>query len=83
MFNPTLVVIEAFLQRVEETYIETFGDNLEDICLVLPNARHSLEIIANSDAPYHDVNHTMMVTMVGLEVLRGKIQIEGDVSSMD
>jgi hypothetical protein len=83
MFNPTLVVIEAFLQRVEETYLKTFGDNLEDICLVLPGARHSLEIIANSDAPYHDVNHTMMVTMVGLEVLRGKIQIEGDVSSMD
>lgn len=83
MFNPTLVVIEAFLRQVEETYVKTFGDNREDLRLVLPSARHSLEIVANSDAPYHDINHTIMVTLVGLEVLRGKIQIEGDVSSKD
>jgi len=31
-----------------------------------------MENIANSDAPYHDMNHTIMVTLVGQEILRGK-----------
>jgi|TARA_Y100000310_G_scaffold277991_1_gene296165 hypothetical protein len=78
MFNPTLVVIEAFLQRLQEWYVKTFGDNEHEVNLLVSNARHSLEIIANSDAPYHDVNHTMMVVMVGQEILRGKIMLEGD-----
>ena len=78
MFNPTLVVIEAFLQRLEEWYVKTFGDNEHEVNLLVSKARHSLEIIANSDAPYHDVNHTMMVVMVGQEILRGKIMLEGD-----
>lgn len=83
MFNPTLVIIEAFLAELKKTYVRTFGENSEDAHLILSNARHSLEIIANSDAPYHDVNHTMMVTMVGQEILRGKLLIEGDVSARD
>ena len=29
-------------------------------------------MIANSDALYHDVDHTMMVTLVGQEILRGR-----------
>src|SRR5262252_7596779 len=35
-------------------------------------ARLALENIATSDAPYHDVNHTIMVTLVGQEILRGR-----------
>ena len=35
-------------------------------------ARLALENIANSDAAYHDVNHTIMVTLVGQEILRGR-----------
>jgi len=83
MFNPTLIVIEAFLERLEEGYLESFGDNEHEINLLTSNARHSLEIIATSDAPYHDMNHTMMVVMVGQEILRGKIMMEGDFHSRD
>lgn len=83
MFNPTLVVIEAFLRQLEEMYLDTFGDNEHEINLLISNARYSLEIIANSDAPYHDVNHTMMVVMVGQEILRSKIMMEGDLHSRD
>lgn len=43
----------------------------------------SLEIIANSDALYHTMEHTMMVTLVGQEILRGKLLKEGSVSSQD
>ncbi|MCB1643924.1 MAG: hypothetical protein KDI36_00655 [Pseudomonadales bacterium] len=83
MFNPTTVVIEAFVEELIDKYVSMFGTDEEEIHLVVTNARNALEIIANSDAPYHDINHTMMVTMVGTEILRGKILVEGSVSSMD
>jgi len=40
-------------------------------------------IFANSDAPYHNAEHTMMVTLVGQEILRGKHIREGGVSPHD
>ena len=41
-------------------------------------ARLALENIATSDAAYHDVNHTIMVTLVGQEILRGRhISVRG------
>jgi hypothetical protein len=45
--------------------------------------RMALENIANSDALYHDVEHTLMVTLVGQEILRGKHIREGGVSPWD
>lgn len=83
MFNPSSVVIEAFVDELVEHYINMFGENSTDIHLIVSNARSALEIIANSDAPYHDANHTIMVTMVGTEILRGKNLIEGSVSASD
>lgn len=80
MFNPSSVVIEAFIEELIEHYVNMYGQDDSDIHLITSNARNALEIIANSDAPYHDVNHTIMVTMVGTEILRGKILIEGNVS---
>jgi hypothetical protein len=43
----------------------------------------ALELIANSDAPYHDLGHTICVTLVGQEVLRGKHLREGGISPRD
>ena len=83
MFNPTSVVIDAFLDELIEHYINQFGDNNEGIQRVMIAARNALEIIANSDAPYHDVNHTIMVTLVGTEILRGKNLIEGSVDASE
>ena len=80
MFNPSSVVIEAFVDELIEHYVNVHGENESDIHLIASNARNALEIIANSDAPYHDVNHTIMVTLVGTEILRGKILLEGRVS---
>jgi hypothetical protein len=81
MFNPTSAVIEAFLEELIEHYINQFGENNSETQRIIISARNALEIIANSDAPYHDVNHTIMVTLVGTEILRGKNLIEGSVSS--
>jgi hypothetical protein len=43
----------------------------------------ALEIISNTDALYHNVEHTTLVTLVGQEILRGKHIREGKVSPLD
>jgi hypothetical protein len=83
MFNASSVVIRAFLDEIVEQYANVYGNNENDLHLLISNARNALEIIANSDAPYHDTNHTIMVTAVGMEILRGKFLIEGGITSND
>src|SRR5436190_8809090 len=81
MFNPTQVIIKAFVEEIQEMYEQTYGV-LEPAYpgIISFIGRLALENIANSDAPYHDVNHTIMVTLVGQEILRGKHTSEGGVT---
>jgi len=84
MFNPTQIIIEAFVSELSIMYERIYS-------LLEPNypgiigfvARLALENIANSDAAYHDVNHTIMVTLVGQEILRGRHISEGGVTPRD
>jgi hypothetical protein len=73
MFNPTHVVIEAFVQELQVMYRRTYGElepSYPDVIGFV--SRLALETIANTDASYHDVNHTILVTAVGQEILRGR-----------
>ena len=84
MFNPTLIVIEAFIRELRTMYERTYS-TLEPgypgvISFV---AQLALENIATSDAAYHDVNHTIMVTLVGQEILRGRHISVGGVTPHD
>jgi hypothetical protein len=84
MFNPTELVIEAFVETLQATYQRIYG-------LLEPGypgiigfiGRTALENIANSEAPYHDVNHTIMVTLVGQEILRGRHITRGGITPHD
>lgn len=73
MFSVAEIVIEKLVERLEGTYLRTFGhrhsEYLETLSIV---ARSVLERIADTDALYHNIEHTVMVTMVGQEILRGK-----------
>jgi hypothetical protein len=73
MFNPTQIVIEAFVGELRGMYERNYG-TLEPSYpgIISFVARLALENIATSDAAYHDVNHTIMVTLVGQEILRGR-----------
>jgi hypothetical protein len=84
MFNPTQIVIKAFVEELQEMYGQVYGV-LEPAYpgIIGFIARLALENIANSDAPYHDVNHTIMVSLVGQEILRGKHTSEGGVTPRD
>ncbi len=84
MFNPTQIVIEAFVRQLQEMYERIYGvlePGYPGIIAFI--ARLALENIANSDAPYHDMNHTIMVTSVGQEIARGKHTSEGGVTPRD
>ncbi|MCT7974922.1 Npun_R2479 family HD domain-containing metalloprotein [Laspinema olomoucense] len=84
MFNSTALLIEAFVERLQEGYHRTYGGYKPDYAEILAWAGGmALENIANSDALYHNVEHTILVTLVGQEILRGKHIREGGVSCED
>ena len=73
MLNPTTLKADALAEVLEKNYREVFGPEEPAYPAKLGlAARLVLEIIANSDALYHDVDHTMMVSLVGQEILRGR-----------
>jgi hypothetical protein len=50
-----------------------FGSTDAELIELIPAAaRLALDCIGNSDALYHNVEHTMLVTMVGYDIMRGR-----------
>ncbi|MGE5772032.1 MAG: metal-dependent phosphohydrolase, partial [Hyphomicrobiales bacterium] len=56
-------------ERMRRRFGSTDGDLIER---VQSAARLALDCIGNSDALYHNVEHTMLVTLVGYDILRGR-----------
>jgi hypothetical protein len=73
MLNVTTLIIEAITSRLVDKYCYVFGHTKPDHALAIAAAvRLALERTALSDALYHDVEHTVMVTLLGTEILRGR-----------
>ncbi len=52
---------------------QRFGPSQTPLVEIVPAAaRVTLECIGNSDALYHNVEHTLLVTLAGLDILRGR-----------
>jgi len=84
MFNPTEVVIEAFVEELKKGYINTYTTLEPDFPGIIAYVGNmACELIANSDAPYHDLGHTICVTLLGQEVINGKHLREGGVGPRD
>ena len=84
MFNSTKLIIDAFVEELKVSYNRTYGLlEPEYPNIIAFTGRLALESIANSDAPYHDLNHTILVADVGQAVLRGKQIAEGGVTPKD
>jgi hypothetical protein len=84
MFNPTEILINSCVKRLQAGYRQTYGSHKPAYADILGWAANmALEIIANSDALYHNVEHTILVSLVGQEILRGKHIREGGVSCED
>ena len=74
MFVPTTVTASAFGDHLSEMYLQYFsGRNPEYANYIGGAARLVLERLGNSDALYHNAEHTIMVTMVGQQIMRGRL----------
>lgn len=82
MFNPSSTVIESFVRRVIDTYQAAFpkDQNAHYVEVLDRTARMALESLVQCDCPYHDVNHTILVTDAGQAILYGRLIAQGDVS---
>ncbi|MBW4490028.1 MAG: metal-dependent phosphohydrolase [Trichocoleus desertorum ATA4-8-CV12] len=84
MFNATELLIENFLEQLRSAYQRTYGSWKSEYQEIIAwVGSMALENIANSDALYHNVEHTILVTLVGQEILRGKHIRDGGVSCDD
>ena len=84
MFNPTTALIRYCVKRLQSGYRRVYGQQHPAYAeLIQQVATVTLGAIAQSDALYHDLEHTVLVTLVGQEILHGKQLQEGNVSSSD
>jgi hypothetical protein len=84
MFNPTSAIINQFVQNLQTGYRRNYGGLKPDYADIIGWAGNmALENIANSDILYHNVEHTIFVTLVGQEILWGKHLREGGVTCED
>ncbi len=84
MLNTIEVAIEAFAGELRDGYRRTWGDMRPECPSIIAWVASSvLEVISHSDALYHDMEHTMLVTLVGQELLRGRHIKTGGVSPED
>ena len=73
MFTIPELAAEALGSHLAEHMGRRFGStDLPLIEVVQSAARLSIDCIGNSDALYHNVEHTMLVTLVGYDILKGR-----------
>lgn len=78
------LIIEPFARSLKDAYHRTYGVLKPEYGTLIEWSGHlALENIANSDMLYHTVDHTMMVTLVGQQILIGKHLSEGGVKPED
>ncbi len=84
MLNLNKLKIERVMSELKNMYSRNYGLMEPEFGNILAwSGNLALEIISNSDALYHNVDHTIMVTMVGQEIIRGKHLKEGGVAPND
>ena len=77
MFNPATVLAAAFADHLVDGFRMVYGRRDPDHgSTIRAMAQLAVERISSSDALYHDVNHTVLVTLVGQTILRGRIMVE-------
>ena len=84
MINFPALLIENFVKELHDAYRQTYSALEPQFANIIEwTGRLALENIANSDALYHNLEHTILVTLVGQAILKGKHLSEGGVSPRD
>src|SRR6516165_7112184 len=73
MFTVPELAAEALGDFLGNYMRRRFGSQQERLVEMVPSiARIAIECIGNSDALYHHVEHTMLVTRAGHDIMRGR-----------
>lgn len=84
MLNLQQLLIRQFVREIRTAYDTTYSIMEPNYANMLEWAGNlALEYIANTDALYHNVDHTVLVTLVGQTLLKGKHLSEGGVTPKD
>lgn len=84
MLSMYRLTIDHFVNELQTIYQRTYGEMQPEIGnLIGWSGRLVLEIISNSDALYHNLEHTVMVTMAGQAIVEGKHLCDGGVAPED
>jgi len=84
MINWQELTIDMFVEQLRTVFKRTYGDVDSDLGRIVAwCGRLVLENISNSDALYHDIDHTIMVSLAGQAVIEGKHLREGRVTPRD
>jgi hypothetical protein len=74
MLNPTAIVADQLSRHLEQLFLQYFAHRRPEYATYLSGAaRLVLERIGNSNALYHNVEHTVMVTLVGQQIIKGRL----------
>jgi hypothetical protein len=84
MLNLQKMKIEYCTSQLENSFKLNYGEMERDLGNLLVLWSHMvLENIANSDALYHNVDHTVLVAMAGQAILQGQRLSGGGVTPLD
>lgn len=84
MLNIHSIYIEHFVKELRQAYQQTYNAVEPQFANIIEwTGRLALENIANTDALYHDVEHTVLVTLVVQTILKGKHLSQGGISPRD
>ena len=68
---------EGLGSYLHEHMSRRFATTHADLTELVPSvARLAIECIGNSDALYHNVEHTMLVTLVGYDIMKGRALLQ-------
>ena len=74
MINITTLAAKSVGKKLAATYRHYYGDEESKYATLLDaGARLLIERIGMSDALYHNAEHTILVTLVGQDIMRGKL----------
>jgi hypothetical protein len=77
MLNPISIMADRLGDHLSELYLQYFSHrNPEYAAYIGGAARLVLERIGNSNALYHNIEHTLMVTLAGQQIIRGRLLSE-------
>ena len=73
-----------FINKLELKRKEILPQSPPEYENLVSDAVHTaMNLISSSDALYHDVEHTCMVTLCGQEIFAGKKTLEGELDASD